>query len=193
MRTVRRRVILGLFGIWILTTGSTCQTTFTGSNFRAQGNGAGVILVVLVAAGISCLAYPETCGKSAPSPFDQIHRTYEAGVDLLAQGDASGLDLICLAGQQGYAKAQYHYAVHLFRQDSSNYDESLAWLKRAAAQDHKAARHMLSQMTNWTQRAPGGPLVRPQAVPPPALRACVTRREPAPMLEAAGPERQMGG
>ena len=192
MGRVRRRLVLGLLGIWILTTGSTCQSTFTGSNFQAQGEGAGVILVVLVAAGISCLAYPEACGGGEPSPMARVQMTYEDGVDQLANGDSSGLELICLAGLQGYAKAQYHYGVYLFRQQPARYDESLAWLKRAAAQDHKAARHLLSQLTGWTQRPTSGPLVRPLSVPPPALRACV--RDPAPgyVLEAAGPVRQAG-
>ena len=81
MGKVRRSFVLGLLGIWILTTGSTCQSTFTGSNFQAQGEGAGVILVVLVAAGISCLAYPEACGGGEPSPLKRVHMTYQSGVD----------------------------------------------------------------------------------------------------------------
>ena len=118
--------------------------------------------------------------------------TYQSGVDKLANGDPSGLEMICLAGLQGYAKAQYHYGVYLFRQHPARYDESLAWLKRAAAQDHKAARHLLSQLTGWTQQASAGPVVRPLPVPPPALRACVSDPAPDYVLEAAGPQRQAG-
>lgn len=129
-------------------------------------------------------------------PFDQVQMTFESGVDLIKKGDSTGLDWICLAGHQGYAKAQYYYGVHLFRHDPTNSAESLAWLKRAAAQDHKAARHMLVQMTYWTRESSDGPALRPLAVAPPALRACVTGPATAPpvhVLEAMGSERQFGG
>jgi len=195
MGTVRRKAILAAFGIWILTTGSTCQSTIQGSQFQAQGEGAAVILVVLVAAGISCLAYPDGCGEREPLPMDPVYRTYEDGVERLNDGDSSGLELVCVAGHQGYAKAQYHYAVHLFRQEPPRYEASVAWLKRAAAQDHKAARHMLSQLVNWSQSRSSGPVLRPLAVSPPALRACAIGPAPAPtgFQEAAGPKRQDGG
>lgn len=193
MGTVRRRLVLGLLGIWILTTGSMCQSTVTGSHFQAQGEGAGVILVVLVAAGISCLAYPEACGGGEPSPMERVQMTYESGADLLANGDSSGLYLICLAGQQGYAKAQYRYGVYLFRQGPARYRESLAWLKRAAAQDNKAARYMLSQLTSWSPPTPGRRVARPLSVPPPALRACANDPAAGGVLEAAGPVSQTRG
>jgi hypothetical protein len=191
MGSLRRSFVFALLCIWIATTGSTCQSTVTGSHFQARGEGAAVILVVLVAAGVACLASENGCQAREPTPFDQVQTTFESGVDLIEEGDSAGLDRICLAGHQGYAKAQYYYGVHLFRHDPTNSVESLAWLKRAAAQDHKAARHMLVQMTDWTSGARGVPALRPLAVAPPALRACVTRpaaAPPVPVLEAMGPQ-----
>lgn len=180
MGSVRHFFILALLFTWILTTGSTCQSSVTGSHFQARGEGAAVILVVLVAAGVACLASENGCRESEPTPLDQVHMTFEAGVDLIEKGDSAGLDWICLAGHQGYAKAQYYYGVHLFRHDPTNSVESLAWLKRAAAQDHKAARHLLVQMTDWTRAASDGPALGPLAVAPPALRSCVTGPATAP-------------
>jgi hypothetical protein len=189
MGSLRRTFIFALLCIWILTTGSTCQSTVTGSSFQARGEGAAVILVVLVAAGVACLASENGCQGREPTPFDQVQTTFESGVDLIKQGNSTGLDWICLAGHQGYAKAQYYYGVHLFRRDPTNSVESLAWLKRAAGQDHKAARHMLVQMTDWTSGAWDVPAPRPLAVAPPALRACVTEpaaAAPVHALEAMG-------
>ena len=143
-----------------------------------------MILVVLVAAGVACLASENGCQGREPAPFDQVQTTFESGVDLIKKGNSAGLDWICLAGHQGYAKAQYYYGVHLFRHDPTNSVESLAWLKRAAAQDHKAARYMLVQMTDWTRGAWNAPAPRPLAVAPPALRACVTGPAAAPPVHA---------
>jgi len=195
MGSLRRSFIFALLCIWIATTGSTCQSTATGGSFQAQGQGAGVILVVLVAVGIACLANENGCQAREPTPFDQVQMTFESGVDMIEQGDSAGLDWICLAGLQGYAKAQYYYGVHLFRHDPANSVESLAWLKRAAAQDHKAARHMLVQMTDWTSDRWDARALRPLAVPPPALRACVTEpAAPRPhVLEAMGSQRGVRG
>ncbi len=196
MGSVRRSFILALLFIWILTTGSTCQSSVTGSHFQARGEGAAVILVVLVAAGVACLASENGCRESEPTPLDRVHMTFESGVDLIKKGDSTGLDWICLAGHQGYAKAQYYYGVHLFRHNPTNSLESLAWLKRAAAQDHKAARHMLVQMTDWTRAASDGPAQGPLAVAPPALRACVTEPATAPpvhVLAAMGSQHDVRG
>jgi hypothetical protein len=146
---MRRGFIFGLLCIWIATTGSTCQSSFTSGSFQAQGEGAGVVLVVLVAAGVSCLASEYGCRARPPGPFDQVQETFESGVAQIENGTPAGMDLVCLAAHQGYAKAQYYYGVHLFRQDPTNSVESLAWLKRAAAQDNKAARFMVAQMTDW--------------------------------------------
>ncbi len=184
MGSLRRTFIFALLCIWILTTGSTCQSTVTGSSFQARGEGAAVILVVLVAAGVACLASENGCQGREPTPLDQVQTTFESGVDLIKNGNSAGLDWICLAGHQGYAKAQYYYGVHLFRHDPTNSVESLAWLKRAAGQDHKAARHLLVQMTDWTSEAWNAPAPRPLAVAPPALRACVTGLAAAPPVHA---------
>lgn len=187
MGAYRRRFILALLGLWILTTGSSCQSTVTATNFRAQGSGAGVIIVVLAGAGIACLISESACAEPEPGPFDEVQTTFETGVDLMKRGDAAGLYWICVAGQQGYAKAQYYYGVHLFRRDPADSAASLAWLKRAAAQDHKAARHLVLQMTDWRKGRWDGPLPRPRAVAPPALRACIDQMV-QPLQEAtAGP------
>ena len=196
MGSLRRSFIFALLCIWILTTGSSCQSTVTGSSFQAQGEGAGVILVVLVAAGVACLANEYGCRGRPPTPLEQVQGTFESGVDLIKQGDSAGLDWICLAGHQGYARAQYYYGVHLFRQDPTNSVESLAWFRRAAAQDHKAARQMLVQMTDWTSGAWDGPAPRPLTVAPPALRACVTGPasvRPVHALEARGSDHDEWG
>lgn len=191
---MRRYFILALLGIWIATTGSSCQSTASGGSFRAQGEGAGVILVVLVAAGVSCLANDFKCGSPEPGPFHEVYETFETGVAQVEAGDPAGLDLICLAAHQGYAKAQYYYGVHLFRQNPTNAGESLAWLERAAAQDHKAARYMLAQMSDWRPAAQDAPASRPLAVSPPALRACVERPGPRPaILEARGEPQGLQG
>jgi TPR repeat protein len=190
MGSVSRRLVFALLGVWFLTTGSTCQSTLQSSSFRAQGNGAAaVVLVVLVGAGVACLADPEGCGGREPTPFDQVRMTFESGVDRLEKGDSSGLQLICLAGLQGYAKAQYFYGVHLFRQDPAHPAQSLAWLRRAAAQDHKAARFVVAQTTGRSNEPSTGPNLEPLPVPPPALRACTMGARPGRpvhLLEATG-------
>lgn len=175
MGSTRRSFIFALLCLWIMTTGSTCQSTFQGSTFQAQGQGAGVILVVLVGAGVACLANLDDCGGREPTPLERVHKTFESGLALLDRGDPSGLDLICLAGLQGDPQAQYFYGVHLLRRDPAHVAESLAWLRRAAAQDHKAARYVLVQMADRRRGASTGPLRQPLAVAPPALQACVTR------------------
>lgn len=175
MGFMRHWFFLGLLSLWILTTGSTCQSSIEGSHFQAQGNGAAVILVVLVGAGVACLASLDDCGGREPTALDQAQMTFESGLERLKQGDSSGLDWICLAGLHGNASAQYFYGVHLFREDPANLAASVAWLKRAAAQDHKAARFVLRQMTNWRNDASAGPVRQPPAVAPPALHACLAR------------------
>ena len=192
---MRRSVVYALLFVWFATTGSSCQTTATGSNFQAQGEGAGVILVVLVAVGVACLTSENPCDPYEPGPFDQVQSTFETGLKMIEAGDPAGLDWVCLAARQGYAKAQYYYGVHLFRRDPSNATESLAWLSQAAAQDHKAARYMLVRMSDWREGATAAPVARPLPVSPPALRACVTRppgAPRAPVLEAQGAPRGSG-
>ena len=194
MGFMRRGFIFGLLCIWIATTGSSCQSTASGGSFQAQGEGAGVILVVLVAAGVSCLTSEYGCRALPPGPFDQVQETFETGVAQIENGTPAGMDLVCLAAHQGYAKAQYYYGVYLFRQNPTNSVESLAWLKRAAAQDHKAARFMVAQMTDWRSAVDDGPARRPLAVSPPALRACVERPGATPLvLEAMGSRRDVQG
>jgi TPR repeat protein len=189
MGSVRRSFFLALSCLWILTTGSTCQSSVESGHFQAQGNGAAVVLVVLVGAGVACLADLDDCGGREPTALDRAEMTFEAGLERLKRGDSSGLGWICLAGLQGNARAQYFYGVHLLREDPRNLAASLAWLKRAAAQDHKAAGYVLSQMTDRTEDASAGPAGRPTAIPPPALRACLTG--PASERSAAIPDARL--
>lgn len=196
MGSDRRVFVLALLCLWVLTTASTCQSTVRSSNFRAQGNGAGVVLVVLAGVAVACLASPEGCGEREPTPLDQVRMTFESGVDLLDKGDPSGLDWICVAGFQGDPRAQYFYGIHLLRQGPTQTAASLAWLNRAAAQDHKAARYVLVQLTGKAIEPPVGPIPRPQSVPPPALHACLTgprSGRPDPVLEARGEPRDLRG
>jgi len=196
MGTMRRGYAFALLCLWILTTGSTCQSSFQGGSFQAQGNNGGAVLVVLVAVGISCLANPEVCGGREPTPLDKVRMTFESGVDLLDKGDSAGLDWICVAGFQGDARAQYFYGIYLLRQGPSRRAASLAWLKRAAAQDHKAARYVLGQLTGRAAAPGSGPVQRPRSVPPPALHACLTDPRPgrpAAILEAAGAAADLSG
>ncbi|MDX1424162.1 MAG: hypothetical protein R3322_13550 [Kiloniellales bacterium] len=184
---MRHASVLALLFVWIATTGSSCQSTVQGSNFRAQGSGAGVVLVVLVGAGVACLANPEGCGPREPTPIERVQMTFQSGLERLENGDPSGLDWICVAGFQGDPRAQYFYGVRLLRQDPPRTAASLAWLRRAAAQDHKAARYVLAQMTGRPAPPPSGPVLRPQPVPPPALHACLSAPRPgrpAPVVEA---------
>ena len=174
--------LLALAAVWILTTASSCQTSFQSTRVQASGEGAAVVVVVLVAAGIACLASEGPCGAAEPSPLEPVQAAFRDGLARVERGDPAGWGEICVAGHQGYAKAQYAYGVHLFRQAPDRVADkssaSLAWLRRAAAQDHKAARHLLARMTAWP--APGfdgfnggaGPVRRPLPVAPPALRAC---------------------
>lgn len=188
MGSVRRSYVFVLLCLWILTTGSTCQSTVQGGSLQVQGNNGGAVLVVLVAVGVACLANPEACGGREPTPLDKVRMTFESGLDLLDRGDPAGLDRICIAGFQGDARAQYFYGIYLLRQGPTERAASLAWLKRAAAQDHKAARYVLAQLTGRAAAPGPGPVRRPQAVPPPALHACLTGPRPgraAPTLEAA--------
>ena len=122
--------------------------------------------------------------------------TFDAGVDRLDKGDPSGLDTICIAGFQGDARAQYFYGVYLLRRGPAQTAASLAWLRRAAAQDHKAARHVLAQLTGRPLRAPTGPSLQPRSVPPPAIHACLTGPRPgrpAAILEAKGDGPELRG
>lgn len=196
MGSDRRAFVLSLLCLWVLTTGSTCQSTVQGGSFRAQGNGAGVVLVALAGVAVACLASPEGCGEREPMPLDHVRMTFESGVDLLEKGDPSGLDWICVAGFQGDPRAQYLYGIHLFRQDPTQTAASLAWLNRAAAQDHKAARHVLIQLTGRAIDPPVGPILRPRSVPPPALHACLAGPGPGRpdhILEAGGEARELRG
>lgn len=196
MGSVRRTYVFVLLCLWVLTTGSSCQSTAQGGSLQVQGNNGAAVVVVLVAVGVACLANPEACGGGEPTPLDKVRMTFESGIDLLDRGDPAGLDWICVAGFQGDARAQYFYGTYLLRQGPTERAASLAWLKRAAAQDHKAARYVLGQLTGRAVAPASGPVRRPQAVPPPALHACLTGPRPgraATILEAARGAVDLGG
>ncbi len=187
---MRQRFILAFIALWFLTTGSSCQTSFQSSNFSAQGQGLAVVAVVLVAGGIFCLA-DERCGAGAPTPRERLEADFQAGRRSFEAGDRAGLARICVAAQQGSARAQYYYGAYLLRRDGAFTPESLIWLERAAAQGHKAAAFVLYQAGGTPARTVR-PLAVPRAVPPPALRACA-RRADGDLLEARGaPDRLPG-
>jgi hypothetical protein len=188
MGSVRHIYVFVLLCLWVLTTGSSCQSTAQSGSLQVQGNNGAAVVVVLVAVGVACLANPEACGGGEPTPLDKVRMTFESGIDLLDQGDPAGLERICIAGFQGDARAQYFYGTYLLRLGPAQRAASLAWLKRAAAQDHKAARYVLARLTGRGVAPASGPVRRPQAVPPPALHACLNGPRPvhaAPTLEAA--------
>ena len=65
---MRRTLIFGLLAIWILTTGSSCQTNVKGGtgSYHASGAAAGVgVAVFLVGGGIYCIVNTEACFQNS--------------------------------------------------------------------------------------------------------------------------------
>lgn len=172
---MRRSLAFGLLAIWMLTTGASCQTTVQGGNFRAEGSGAAAgvgVALFLVSGAIICLSDTEDCFldedevRARAAAAAQVRATFTAALRRYREGDPTGLEGICLAAHQGYANAQYFYGVHLFKRDPARTAEGVAWLRRAAAQGHRAADILLRQVTG-----PAGPIgaePAPAAVAPPA-------------------------
>ncbi len=169
---MRRAWISGLVMLWLLTTGSSCETTGQTNSLRIESADGGVVIMLVVVAGY-CLLKPERCGGGEPTPLQKVQATFEDGVRRYQQGDPAGLQWVCLSAHQGYAKAQYFYGAHLFRRDSAHPSESIAWLERAGAQGHTAANFLLRQIGGRADTDEAGPGPVPAAVAPPALVSCV--------------------
>ena len=178
---MRRSVAFVLFSVWLLTTGSSCQTTAQGSNFHFESSGAASaagIGVFLVAAGIYCLANTENCFpdeeklQARAASYAQAQATFTAGLRRYREGDPTGIESICLSAHRGYANAQYFYGTHLFKQGPTRTAEGVAWLRRAAMQGHREADILIRQVNGWV--GPAGPesAVAPVSVGPPTFMAC---------------------
>jgi hypothetical protein len=179
---MRRAWISGLVMLWLLTTGSSCETTGQANGLTIESADGGVVIMLVVVAGY-CLLDTERCGGGEPTPLQKVQATFESGVQRYQQGDPTGLQWVCLSAHQGYAKAQYFYGAHLFRRDSAHPSESIAWLERAGAQGHTAANFLLRQIGGQAGFDGAGPVSVPTAVAPPALVSCVTGQR---VLEAGG-------
>jgi hypothetical protein len=179
---MRRAWISGLVMLWLLTTGSSCETTGQANSLTIQSADGGVVIMLVLVAGY-CLLDTERCGGGEPTPLQNVQATFENGVRRYRDGDPTGLQWVCLAAHQGYAKAQYFYGAHLFRRDSAHPSESIAWLERAGAQGHAAANFLLRQIGGRAHMGGAGPAPVPAAVAPPALVSCVADQR---VLQAGG-------
>jgi hypothetical protein len=179
---MRRAWISGLVMLWLLTTGSSCETTGQANSLRIESADGGVIIMLVLVAGY-CLLDVERCGGGEPTPLQKVQATFENGVRRYQEGDPRGLQWICLSAHQGYAKAQYFYGTHLFKRDPDHPSESIAWLARAGAQGHTAANFVLRQIGGRSNIGGAGPVSVPTAVAPPALVSCVADRR---VLRAGG-------
>ena len=90
------RPIFAVAFMWLLTTGSSCQTT-TGSNgmIVQSQNGATIAMVLVFAA--YCLLDQEACGGGEPSLEQQLDAKFEENVRLFKSGDSAGLQGICVS------------------------------------------------------------------------------------------------
>jgi hypothetical protein len=185
---VRRTLIFGLLVIWVLTTGSSCQTNVKGGtgNFHASGAAAGVgIAVFLVGGGIYCIAYTEECFpdeealQAQAAAYAEAQATFAAGLRRHSEGDPAGMEWICRSAHTGYAAAQYFYGVHLYRLGPERRSESVAWLRLAAAQRHTAADLMLRQVAGGARPPTDHNGAAPDTVEPPILAGCADGQDPA--------------
>ncbi len=80
------RPIFAVAFMWLLTTGSSCQTT-TGSNgmIVQSQNGATIAMVLVFAA--YCLLDQEACGGGEPSLEQQLDAKFEENVRLFKSGE----------------------------------------------------------------------------------------------------------
>lgn len=169
------RALLALFAVWLLTTGSSCsatvnngQATIAASDAAAAAGVAGY----LVGMTIYCMVETEECFpdeealQAQAEAYERARSTYTAGLRRHQNGDPTGLEWICRSAQQGYARAQYYYGSYLWRQGPDRQADSLAWLRRAAAQGLPEADVLLRQVA-------GGPLpAEAQDTAPPPAAAC---------------------
>lgn len=176
---MRRSLAFGLLSIWMLATGSSCETMVRGGNFSAQASGtaaAAGIVVFLVGTGVYCLVYNEECFpdeaelQARADAHAQAQAAFTAGLRRYREGDPAGLEGICLAAHRGYAGAQYFYGTHLLRRGPGRGAEGAAWLRRAAAQGHREANILLRQVNG--RAGPTGSDTTPATTGPPIFMGC---------------------
>lgn len=173
--------LFALLAIWLLTTGSSCsgstsggRTTIVATDWAAVA-GVGFYLVGI---GIYCIVNTEECfpdEEALQAQFDAYERagaTYTAGLRRHREGDPVGLEWICLAAHQGFARAQYYYGSYLYRQGPAHREESIEWLWQAAAQGHREADMMLRQVAGLTARVDSNANGSKQSLPPPSILVC---------------------
>ena len=160
---MRRHFVFGLVARWMLTTASSCQTSFDGggSSFSASGTAAGVTVAALVVVGgVYCLAYLDRCIpdeeaiRARAEEQARARATFAAGLRRWRTGDPDGLRWICLSAHQGFANAQYLYGVHLVMHDPQGEERGKQWLRRAAMQGHREAGIILQQGFGETGSVP---------------------------------------
>jgi TPR repeat protein len=151
---MRRRSIFCLLALWMLTTASSCQTSFDGggSSFSASGTAAGVTVAALVVVGgVYCLAHWDDCFpdeealRARAEEQAKARAAFAAGLRRWRTGDPDGLRWICLSAHQGFANAQYLYGVHLVMHEPRDIERGKRWLRRAALQGHREAEIVLQQ------------------------------------------------
>ncbi len=184
-----RTLIFGLLTIWILTTGSSCQTNVNSGSgsFQASGAAAGAgVVVFLVGASIYCIANTEECFpdeealQAQAAAYAEAQATFAAGLRRKHEGDPTGIEWICQSAHKGYAAAQYFYGVHLYRLGPERRSESEAWLRRATAQGHTEADLMLRQVAGGARPPANHNGSAPGAAEPPTFAACTDGQDPAP-------------
>lgn len=185
---MRRKLIFGLLAIWILTTGSSCQTNVKGGtgSYHASGAAAGVgVAVFLVGGGIYCIVNTEACFpdeealQARAAAYAEAQATFAAGLRRKGEGDPTGIEWICQSAHKGYAAAQYFYGVHLYRLGPERRSESEAWLRRAAAQGHTAADLLLRQVAGGAGPSASHNGSAPGAAEPPPFATCSDGQDPA--------------
>ena len=176
-----RTSILALLAIWLLTTGSSCSATVNSGRTTIAASDAAAaagIGVTLVGIGIYCMVNTEECFpdeealQAQADAYERARATYTAGLRRHRNGDPAGLEWICQSAHQGYARAQFFYGSHLYRQGPQYEDESVGWLWRAAAQGHAEAGMMLRQLTGLTPPVGSRPSNGTATEAPPVIGGC---------------------
>ena len=139
---------LALLLAGVLTSGSSCHgVAADGSGTLAvTGTAAGVGLAVFAISGVVyCIVETEVCFPdedallAAVEAHKQAQAQFSTGLRLYQEDPLAGLELICRSAQAGYDGAQYFYGSQLLKQGAARRDEGLAWLRQAAAQNHRMA------------------------------------------------------
>ena len=140
-----RSLACGLVFIWLLASGSSCETTADAGSLTVQSRNGGVAILVGVFVAY-CLVDPAACGGGPPTRDERQQAAFTKGLSQYEAGDPTGLKQICLLAHAGMPQAQYAYGVHLFRASPQHPARSVPWLARATAQGNKAAAFLLRQI-----------------------------------------------